>query len=185
MDQYLELVRRAKHGSADAFADLYQEVYEDLYRFAVYTLKNSVDAQDAVSETVADAFASIRRLRKEEAFKGWIFKILSAKCKRKLKEYADKTLELSDELGEQLAAPDISPDAAEHIQVRMLYWELTPEERMIIAMHVFAGYTSREIAKQLHMNENTVRSKESRALKKMKEKLLGTVTKKSGGDVNE
>ena len=42
---------------------------------------------------------------------------------------------------------------------------------MIIAMHVFAGYTSREIAKQLHMNENTVRSKESRALKKMRDKL--------------
>ncbi|MDE6968361.1 MAG: sigma-70 family RNA polymerase sigma factor, partial [Eubacterium sp.] len=51
------------------------------------------------------------------------------------------------------------------------YQELAPEERMIIAMHVFAGYTSREIAKQLHMNENTVRSKESRALKKMRDKL--------------
>lgn len=185
MDQYLELVRSAKRGSVDAFADLYQEVYEDLYRFAVYTLKDSVDAQDVVSETVADAFASIRRLRREEAFKGWIFKILSAKCKRKLKEYANRTLELSGELAGQLAAPNISPEEAEHIQVRMLYWELTAEERMIVAMHVFAGYTSREIAEQLHMNENTIRSKKSRALKKMKEKFLGTVTKKSGGDANE
>ncbi len=171
MDQYLELVRQAKHGSADAFADLYQEVYEDLYRFAVYTLKDPVDAQDAVSETVTDAFVSIRRLRKEDAFKGWIFKILSAKCKRKLKEYTNKTVELSRELSEQLTAPGAAVDAAGHVQVRMLYQELSSEERMIIAMHIFAGYTSKEIAKQLHMNENTVRSKESRALKKMKEKL--------------
>lgn len=171
MDQYLELVRQAKRGNADAFASLYQEVYEDLYRFAVYTLKDPVDAQDAVSETVADAFASVRNIRKEEAFKGWIFKILSVKCKRKLKEYANRTVELSKEMSEQLTRPGMAGNEAEYLQIRMLYQELAPEERMIIAMHVFAGYTSREIAKQLHMNENTVRSKESRALKKMKEKL--------------
>lgn len=38
-------------------------------------------------------------------------------------------------------------------------------------MHVFAGYSSREIAGILHMNANTVRSKESRALKKLLEQL--------------
>lgn len=172
MDQYLELVRQAKQGDADAFASLYQEVYEDLYRFAVYILKDPVDAQDAVSETVTDAFASICRLRREGAFKGWIFRILSAKCKRKLKEYANRTVELSKEMSEQLAAPGTGGDAAEYVQVRMLYWELPPEDRMILAMHLFAGYTNREIAKQLHMNENTVRSRESRALKKMKEKMM-------------
>lgn len=77
-----ELVRRAKQGETDAFACLYQEIYEDLYRFACYTLKNSADAQDAVSETVMDAFASIRTLRAEDAFKSWMFRILSNKCKK-------------------------------------------------------------------------------------------------------
>lgn len=171
MDHYLELVRRAKQGDTDAFACLYQEVYEDLYRFAVYILKDPVDAQDAVSEAVTDAFASVRGLRKEEAFKGWMFRILSAKCRRRLREYANRTVELSQEMSEQLAAPAPSGDAAEQVQVRMLFWELPAEDRMIIAMHLFAGYTSREIARQLHMNENTIRSRESRALKKMKEKL--------------
>lgn len=173
MENYLELVQQAKQGDTDAFAQLYQEVYEDLYRFAIYILKNSVDAQDAVSETVADAFASIRKLRCEEAFRSWIFRILSYKCKRKLKEYACKTVELSEELSDRLAEPKGAWDTADHIQVRMLFWGLPPQDRMIIAMHLFAGYTSKEIAKQLHMNENTVRSRESRALKRMKECMDG------------
>lgn len=171
MDNYLELVKRAKQGDAEAFAGLYQEVYEDLYRFAVYILKNSVDAQDMVSETVVDAFASIRSLRAEEAFKGWIFRILSNKCKKKLKEYANRDDAWSEELSEKTAVPQSSADAAEMLQVRMLFWELPAQERMIIAMHLFAGYTSREIAEQLHMNENTVRSRESRALKRLREKF--------------
>jgi RNA polymerase sigma factor, sigma-70 family len=171
MEHYLELVRQAKQGDADAFACLYQEVYEDLYRFAVYTLKDPVDAQDAVSEAVTDAFASVRKLRRADAFKRWIFQILSVKCRRKLRDYANADAQLSKELSEQLAAPGSSGDAAEQLAVRLLFWELAAEDRMIIAMHLFAGYTSKEIARQLHMNENTVRSRESRALKKMKEKL--------------
>ncbi|MCI9020418.1 MAG: RNA polymerase sigma factor [Eubacterium sp.] len=167
-----ELVRRAKQGETDAFACLYQEIYEDLYRFACYTLKNSADAQDAVSETVMDAFASIRTLRAEDAFKSWMFRILSNKCKKKLKEYAGRNVAWPEELDRQAAVPESSADAAELLQVRMLFLELPPQDRMIIAMHLFAGYTGREIAKQLHMNENTVRSRESRALKKMKEKFL-------------
>ena len=153
------------------FQAVYGRQADRVYKICCFYLGNPVDAQDAVSETVADAFASIRNIRKEEAFRGWIFKILSAKCKRKLKEYANRTVELPKELAEQLTTPGMAGDEAEYLQIRMLYQELAPEERMIIAMHVFAGYTSREIAKQLHMNENTVRSKENRALKKMREKL--------------
>ena len=55
--------------------------------------------------------------------------------------------------------------------MRTQFFRLKNEERLIISMHVFAGYTSREIAGILHMNANTVRSKESRALKKLLEQL--------------
>ena len=87
MEKELDLVRQAKAGDVSAFAKLYEQVYEDMYRYAFYMLQHTQDAQDAVSDTVADAFASIRKLRGEEAFRGWIFAILSNKCRRKRKEY--------------------------------------------------------------------------------------------------
>lgn len=169
MENYLKLVWRAKRGDVDAFAQLYAGIYEDMYRFALYTLRNASDAEDAVSDAVTDAFASVKKLRSEEAFKSWIFRILSNKCKDKLREYAGKN-ETGIEDTEEIAC-DSGPEMTECIQVRKLFFELADEERLIISLHQFAGYTSREIAEILHMNENTVRSKESRALKKMEQQL--------------
>lgn len=158
-----DLIRRARQGDRDAFAELYGHVYQDLYRFALYTLKNRHDAEDVVADTVVAAYEQIGKLRSVDAFRGWIFKICSNICKRKLKEYINKTEELPDDL----LAPvgDLSEDA----HVRTAFSRLTEEERFIISMHIFAGYTSKEIGRILHMSDNTVRSKESRALKKMEQ----------------
>ena len=160
-------VKKAKRGDAAAFAGLYQQIYADLYRFALYTLKNKTDAEDAVSETVVDAFASIGKLRRLEAFKGWIFRILYNKCKDKLREYTKKDAELPEDYREVPAEEKVEDDAV----MRALFFELGEEDRLIISMHLFAGYTSKEIAKILGLNENTVRSKESRALKKLAREL--------------
>ena len=100
MEKELDLVRQAKTGDVSAFAKLYEQVYEDMYRYAFYMLQHTQDAQDAVSDTVADAFASIRKLRGEESFRGWIFAILANKCRRKRKEYVNRPLELKEQLGE-------------------------------------------------------------------------------------
>ena len=158
-----DLIARARQGDRDAFAELYAQIYQDLYRFALYTLRNRHDAEDVVADTVMAAYEQIRRLRSEDAFRGWIFKICSNICKRKLKEYINKTEELPDDLSAY--AGDLSEDT----QIRAAFARLSEEERFIISMHIFSGYTSREIGKILHMNDNTVRSKENRALKKMEQ----------------
>lgn len=156
-------VKKAKRGDAAAFAGLYQQIYADLYRFAFYTLKNKNDAEDVVSETVMDAFVSIGKLHQAEKFKGWIFRILYNKCKDKLREYTKKDIELPEDYHEMAAEEKVEDSAV----IRALFFKLDEEDRMIISMHLFAGYTSKEIAKLIGVNENTVRSKESRALKKL------------------
>ena len=90
MDEKIFLIKRAKRGDAEAFGELYKDIYKQLYKFAYYMLKNAEDAEDVVSETVMDAFSSIKKLKKEESFSSWIFQILSNKCKRKMTEYYQK-----------------------------------------------------------------------------------------------
>lgn len=165
-----ELVRAAKAGDAGAFTELYKEIYREMYRFAYYMLKQAEDAKDAVSDAVMDAWAAIGTLKKEEAFKSWIFAILSNKCKARLREYSNRPGELTEAIADTLqsAAGVTSP---EHLQLREEFLKLQETDRLIIGLHLFAGYKTRELAEALHMNENTVRSRESRALKRLGEAL--------------
>lgn len=156
-----ELVRRAVRGDAAGFAALYEKVYKDLYRFALYTLKNSHDAEDVVSDTVLDAWVQIRDLRRTESFRSWIFRILTNKCRMRLKRYMERAEELPEELAEEEA------DYCTRMDVRTAFSRLADEERLILALNIFGGYTSREIGQFLQVSPNTVRSKQSRALKKM------------------
>ncbi len=159
------LVRRASQGDSEAFAQLYTTVYKDLYRFALYTLGNPEDAEDMVSDTVADAYSSIRKLRSASAFRPWIFKILTNKCKMQLKRYTNRTLELSTEIH----IPD--RNYAEIQDVRNAFAKLNHNERLILSMTIFAGYNNEEAAKLLNMKAGTLRSIKSRAMDKMEADL--------------
>ena len=92
------------------------------------------------------------------------FQILSNKCRRKLKEYTQKTVELPDDL----PAGDTTEES---LQVREALDRLEETERQIICLNVVGGFKSYEIGEMMQMNHNTVRSRISRGLNKMKEFL--------------
>ncbi len=49
-------------------------------------MKHSQDAEDVVSETVIAAYENIKKLKKEESFRSWIFTILMNQCKKHFKQ---------------------------------------------------------------------------------------------------
>ena len=149
----------------EQFLELYETVYKDLYRLAYYYLGNSQDAEDVVSETVLKAYEKFASLRKKEAFRSWIFKILVNQCMDFLrKKTAVETLEL-------LKEPVFEPKLEDTMVAEDLLAVLSPEERQIVALAIFGGYKGEEIAKALHMKHSTVRSKYRRALKKLEQNL--------------
>ena len=77
--------------SIKKFSEMYETVYRDLYRYALCLMKNPQEAEDAVSEAVIIAYENIHKLKKEEAFKSWIFTILTNKCKKRLKKALKET----------------------------------------------------------------------------------------------
>ena len=82
-----ELVKKAKHGDREAFAELYSSVSRKLYSTAFYLLGRKEDAEDLVMDTVTDAFRTISLLRDDSAFERWILRILINKAKKKRGNY--------------------------------------------------------------------------------------------------
>lgn len=165
-----QLVRQAKRGSAQAFSVLYKRVYTDLYRVAFYTMKQQQDAEDAVSEAVMKAFEKIPTLKKAQAFRSWMFQILINCCRKKMQQRSRMGPEWEDE---QMSGEEVGSHPTSELSLSL--WEaleiLSDEERMIIALSVFGGYTSREIGAQMNLPAATVRSKLRRSLQKMKDFL--------------
>lgn len=166
-------VEMARAGDPDSFAQLYALVYKDLYRIALINLNNNQhDASDVVSDTVLEAYSSIKKLRDEKAFKSWIIKILTAKIKIKQKEYIHKNnfsseLDILDSV-EQEKSDEINYNG---LEVMEEFAKLDEEDRLVLSLGVVSGYKSEEIAKMLGMSANTVRSKAARAKLKLKQLL--------------
>lgn len=164
------LVKRAKRGDRKAFAKLYEKIYIDLYRFAFYTLRGPQDAGDVVSEAVIAAFENIGKLKKTESFRSWMFTIVANKCRKKIRGYQEVRDRESGDAGDM---PELGqePDLAGNHDVHMAFSKLGEEEKLIISMTVLGGYNSREVGQMMNLNDNTVRSKRSRALEKMRQFL--------------
>lgn len=161
-NDFNEEVRLARKGDTAAFSRLYALIYKDLYKIALYSLRNTHDACDVVSDTVLDAFCTIGNLRDEKAFRVWIMRILSAKIKRKQRDYFADTVELTE---------DIEPAVEFNCEISELKHAmdtLEPQSRLVLSMSVIEGYTSSEISEICGINANTVRTLISRAKKKLR-----------------
>lgn len=169
---FARCVTKARAGDADAFAELYSLVYKDLYRIALVNLKNQHDASDVVSDTVLEAYSSIKKLKDEKAFKAWIIKILTVKIKKKQKEYI-KTRDFQEELDVLDSVEQEKADGINYggLEIMEEFRRLSEEERLVLSLSVVSGYTSEEIAKATGLSANTVRSKAARAKIKLKQML--------------
>ena len=158
------LIKSAKKGSAEAFGELYSLYAKELYRFALYTLHDTFDAEDAVQNAALSAFRKIGDLKKEESFKSWFFKILYNEC-MKIAGHKSRAFEVP------LEEPAVFSDEAyipDESGVLALFEALPPKEKSLISLSVFEEYTSAEIAEILGMTPSNVRSSLSRLFKKLR-----------------
>lgn len=70
----------------DEFESLVIENQISMYRLAMSILKNTDDAEDAVSETILTAYEHLSSLKKSDSFKAWIMTILVNISKNATKE---------------------------------------------------------------------------------------------------
>lgn len=165
------LVQKAKQGDAHAFSSLYELYKDDMYRFALYMMKKPTDAEDAVQEALLSAWQSLKSLRECELFKSWLFKILSNKCKTALIKNGKNPEAVDVEGAEYLCASDDTGIGFLGCELSQALSSLTPPDGQIVLLSVIGGFKSYELSVIFDMPPSTVRSRQKRALEKLRKFL--------------
>ena len=169
-----ELVIKASRGDKAAFSELYYSCYNELYKFALFTLRNPEDAADVVSYTFDDVWKNINNLRNPESFSPWVFRILSIRCKKEISKMIKRRGDLDfDEFIEipAFGSENIEMNMAENVTLKNALMNLEKEERMILVLSVLYGYTHSEIGKIIGKPIGTVGSKLYRTYDKLRKQI--------------
>ncbi|KGR91895.1 hypothetical protein CD30_03030 [Ureibacillus massiliensis 4400831 = CIP 108448 = CCUG 49529] len=140
--------------------EIVQTYSDTLIRIAVQQTKNMSEAEDIVQEVYMTLMKQKKPFDNESHLKAWLIKVTFNKCKDYFKSSrVRKTVSITDEMTfiakeEQSVLPEI--------------FELVQEDRVIVYLHYYEGYTTAEIANLLEMKVNTVGSKLRRVRMKLK-----------------
>ena len=115
-----------------------------------------------------ETYKNIKKLKYNQYFKTWIIKILINKCNKQYRKNKKENISYEqNNLENQIKENEIKTDLDFYILISKLEYE----ERIIIMLYYLEKYTTKEIAKILHKNENTIKTKLSRGKKKIKRYL--------------
>ncbi len=145
---------------------LYDAYGTSLYRYAAVLLADRVAAEDAVQQV----FATILRRRpaiEQEA--RYLHRAVRNECYSILRRRSSRAEETAD--GEFIEPIDRELPPEERIALARAIRMLPPEQREVIALHVFEGQTFREIADLADASVNTVAARYRYALAKLRQAL--------------
>ncbi|WP_342543775.1 sigma-70 family RNA polymerase sigma factor [Paenisporosarcina sp. FSL H8-0542] len=164
----ISLIKKAQKGDDKAFLILFQKHEEDIYRMAYVYVKNESDALDVVQEVAYRSFKKINTLKNPEYFKTWLIKI-TISCSIDLVKKNKKVVQLKPEYEEFLGSED--EDVSLSITLQELLEQLNEDEKSIVILRFYEGYSFKEISEMLNIPLGTAKSVLYRSLGKLRKKF--------------
>ena len=173
-----QLVQRAKQHDEEAFAQLYEEYFDKIYRFVALRIGDRMEAEDLTQQVFLNAIKAISSFRwKGVPFSAWLFRIAHNQVVDYLRK---KKKRVSIPLEESLVASDDDPQL---ILERKLNIEqltsatrkLTLAQQEVVSLR-FAGEMSvAQVAKVMGRSEGAVKALQHSAIVALREVLIGGV----------
>lgn len=183
-----QLVQRAKNGDEQACDLLFRRHYPKVYNLALHLEGNRDDAADVAQTAFVRAYDSLHRLRDEQAFLKWIYRIVvnivrdRAKAAHRKPWVSFQNLLRPNRDAEESAEPvefadrSLAPeriamrDAHSHALQRAIA-ALPLEFREVLTLHHLQNLDVKQIAEVLGIPEGTVKSRLGRARQRLREAL--------------
>ena len=147
--------------SVRAARALYLEHAQMLYRIAFTYMKNSYDSEDALQECFVRYLRSGREFSDPLHEKGWLILTVTNICRDMLKSKARQHESLEQH-------PELSAPAPETDSLMSAVLALPDRYKAPLYLYYYEGYSVKEIAGMLRLPVNTVKTRLSRAKKRLK-----------------
>ena len=165
----LELVEAACGGDAVAIERLLVVCQPDLRRFARRACSTGEDAEDAVQIALWQLYRKIGALRTAATFASWLFKIVERECYR-LFRARDKLQTLDQSLDHVLRQEPLPLELRKDLVAAIA--QLPEPYRKTLILRDVDELTAPEVADQLGISVDAVKSRLHRAREMMRERLL-------------
>lgn len=147
----------------DSFSTVFNQYKPLVFSVAYNYCKNVDDANDITQDTFIKYLKHDTVFESEEHRKAWLIRVTINNCKSLLvSSWFQKTVPLDEKL------PFVDKEESELFRAVM---DLPVKYRIVIHLHYYAGYTTKEIAAALSLGESTVRVRLLRARDKLKAML--------------
>lgn len=140
-----------------------------LYVTARSILKNDVDCEDVVQETIVKAFAKVNDLKKDEYGKTWLIRILINECYAFLRR-RKKWVQI-EECAEEVLA--VKWEYKSYGELYNSVQKLPDDLRLPLVLYYVEELSCREIAAIMDITEGAVQKRLARARKKLHLDLAG------------
>ncbi len=143
----------------DFFSALYRQHVNTVYSIALSYLKNPAEAEDVTSDVFVQLLESGISFPDEAQARAWLITVTRNRCKNHLKHWLRRR-RASEEVMEQIPVESAAPELR---QVMDAICKLPERYRLPLMLFAVEGYSVRETAEMLGLNESTVRTRIARA----------------------
>jgi RNA polymerase sigma-70 factor, ECF subfamily len=176
------LVARAQGGDDNAFEELVRRYEKPIYQLAIKVIDDAEAAEDIAVEAFTEAYRDLSQFSGGSAFFTWLYRIALHLCFRYLQRQRkqpedDYPLHELEALGETAAADEtlqrVLSNARREALIRCL-GRLTEQQRMVLFLFYFEGYTYLEISGALGIPASTAKSHVRRGTTQLRKEVTGS-----------
>ncbi len=167
------LVRKATEHDAAAFAQLYEEYVDKIYRYTYYKVGNKFQAEDLTAQVFLKAWEAIHRYHStDRPFSAWLFRIAHNLI---VDYFRMQRPVLPLEEGAEDEDTNLEEVTAHHLDSEMLrsaITKLTDDQQQVIILKFLEGYGTEEVAVLMGKDPGAVRALQHRGLQGL-QRILG------------